>query len=222
MDDSCRLSLLKIFALCAASAYIDLVIVVQGAYFVPAIYDGGVSRDYGPVLLAASPIMIIILQNYLGTASDRCTCVWGRRRPFILALTISCVLGLLLFPFTSDLSTLINDETASRWVFIVLVIIAAILVDYSVISVPVPLRAYLLDVLPQEQLVIGNIIFSSFAMLGATVSFGVGTVNWSAIFTSSDNLNTQVKFVCGIAIVITIVLTLITLCSVKEQRLNHT
>ena len=47
MDDSRHLSLLKIFALCAASAYIDLVVAVQGAYFVPAIYDGGVSRDYG-------------------------------------------------------------------------------------------------------------------------------------------------------------------------------
>ena len=57
-------------------------------------------------------------------------------------------------------------------------------------------------------------------MLGAAVSYGVGAVNWSAIFTSSDNLSTQVKFVCGIAIVITIALTLITLYSVKEQRLN--
>jgi len=58
-------------------------------------------------------------------------------------------------------------------------------------------------------------------MLGAAVSYGVGAVNWSAIFTSSDrNLNIQVKFVFGIAIVITIALTLITLCSVKEQRLN--
>ena len=65
MDDSRHLSLLKIFALCVASAYIDLVVAVQGAYFVPAIYDGGVSRDYGPVLLAASPVMIIVLQNYL-------------------------------------------------------------------------------------------------------------------------------------------------------------
>jgi len=222
MDNLRHLSLLKIFSLCAASAYIDLVMAVQGAYFVPAIYDGGLSRNYGPLLLAASPIIIIIFQNYLGTASDRCTCAWGRRRPFILALTISCVLGLLIFPFTSDISKLRSDESARSRVFIVLVTTAVILVDCSASSVQVPLRAYLLDVLPQKQLVIGNIIFPSFAMLGAAVSFGVGAINWSSIFTSSVyNLNTQIKFVCGIAIMITIALTLITLCSVKEQKINY-
>ena len=196
-------------------------IAVQGAYFVPAIYDGGVSRDYGPVLLSAAPVVMIIVQNYLGTASDRCTCAWGRRRPFILAPTIVCVLGLLIFPFTSDLFALISDDASSSWVFVVLVITTAILVDCSVTCVQIPLRAYLLDVLPEKQLVLGNIIYPMFAMLGATASFGLGAVNWSSIFTPSDNPSTQVKFVSGIAIVITVALTLITLCSVKEQRLKQ-
>jgi len=79
MKGPVRLSLLEIITLCAASTYVDLVIAVQGAYFVPAIYDHVVnsyqSRDYGP---SAAPVVIIIVQNYLGTASDRCTCAWGR------------------------------------------------------------------------------------------------------------------------------------------------
>ena len=217
-----RLPLSRIFALCAASASIDLLIAIKGAYFVPAIYDSGVvSGQYGSMLLISSPVLVLVFQNYLGSASDHCSCRWGRRKPFILGLTIAFLLGLILFPFSGDLASLAKTQSMRQWILIAIILTATIMIDFNVSSVQVPLRAFLLDVLPQKQVVTGNIVFPLFALLGATVGYGIGSVNWPTIFTLSDNLNIQLKFVCGFSILITVALTLITLCSVREPTLQQ-
>ena len=213
-----RLSILRIFALNAVSGSIDLLYAVEGAYFLPAISNLGLPPIYGAMLLCVSPLMGIIFQSYLGSASDRCQCWWGRRRPFILGLTISCLIGLLLFPFTEDLANLI-DEPKSRDVFLILVItLSTFLVDFSIGSAQVPARAYLLDVIPHSQVKAGNIIYTICATSGAAIGFGIGAVKWSSIFVSSDNFSFQVKFVCIATLFIAILCANVTLCSVKEQN----
>ena len=217
-----RLPLYRIFALCAASASVDLLIAIKGAYFVPAIYDSGVvSGQYGSMLLISSPLLVLVFQNYLGSATDRCSCRWGRRKPFILVLTIAFLLGLTLFPFSGDLASLAKTHRMRQWILIAIILTSTIMIEFNVSSVQVPLRAFLLDVLPQKQVVTGNIVFPLFALLGASVGYGIGSINWPTIFTLSDNLNIQLKFVCGFSILITVALTLITLCSVREPTLQQ-
>ena len=152
-----QLSLLQIFALNAMAACIELVYTVEGAYYIPAIYDSGISQIYGSLLTCNSPFMDMIFQSYLGTAIDRCQCKWGRRRPFILGLTVTCLIGLLLFPFTNNISGLIEDPNLSKTILIALVATATFFSDFSVGSLQVPVRAYLLDVTPQSQTKLGNI-----------------------------------------------------------------
>lgn len=213
-----HLSLFRIFALNAMAGCIDLVYAVEGAYFVPAVYNLGLPPIYGAMLLSFSPMMSIIFQSYLGSASDRCQCWWGRRRPFVVGLTISCLIGLLLFPFTEDITSLVKEPKLHDAFLIVTVILSTFLVDFSVGSLQVPTRAYLLDVLPQQQLKAGNIIYTIYAASGAAVGFGIGAVQWSSIFTSSDNFSFQVKFVCIASFFIAVFCANVTLCSVKEKN----
>jgi len=69
-----KLSIFRLFALNAMAGCIDLLYAVEGAYFVPAIFDSGISPTYGAMLIAISPIMGIVFQSYMGTASDQCQC----------------------------------------------------------------------------------------------------------------------------------------------------
>ncbi|XP_065901470.1 membrane-associated transporter protein-like [Dysidea avara] len=213
-----QLSILRLFALNAMSGCIDLVYAVEGAYFVPAIFDSGISHIYGAMLISISPFMGMIFQGYMGTASDQCQCFWGRRRPFILALTITCLIGLLLFPFTEDIADLINQQDLQEAVLIVLIVIATFFSDFSAGSLQVPVRAYLLDVVPQNKTKTGNIIYSICVCIGAAIGFGIGSVKWSSIFTSSNDFSFQVQFVCIVTCFLVILCTILTLCSVKEQN----
>ena len=201
---------LKIIALTGVSGMIDFLYAVEGAYFVPAIYDKGLSTFYGSMLLSLSPVLGILFQSYLGSASDQCKCRWGKRRPFILALTICCICGLVLFPFTEDVSDLLGG--ARLPVLIVLTVIATTLVDFGAGALQVPSRAYLLDVLPQKHTKFGNILYSVWVSVGATIGFAFGAINWSSDF------STQVKIVCGISLVITVICVTLTLFSVDEQN----
>ena len=213
-----NLSIFRLFALNAMAGCIDLLYAVEGAYFVPAIFDSGISPTYGAMLIAISPIMGIVFQSYKGTASDQCQCFWGRRRPFIVVLTIACLLGLLLFPFTKDIADLINKQDLRDVVLIVLVFTAIFFTDFSTGSIRVPVRAYLLDVIPQSQAKTGNIVFSICACVGASIGFGIDAVKWSSIFTSSNDFSFQIKFVCIVTCCLVSFCAISTLCSVKEQN----
>ena len=213
-----QLSILRLFALNAMSGCIDLIYAVEGAYFVPAIFDSGISQIYGAMLISISPFVGMIVQSYMGAASDQCQCFWGRRRPFILALTITCLLGLLLFPFIEDIANLINKPNLQNAVLVVLVVIATFFCDFSAGSLQVPVRAYLLDVIPLNRTKTGNIIYSICVCIGAAMGFGIGSVKWSSIFTSSNDFSFQVKFVCLTTSCLVVLSAVLTLCSVKEQN----
>lgn len=212
-----RLPLLRVIALNAMAGSIDLLLAVEGAYFVPAIYNLGLSPLYGAMLLSLSPLVSFIFQGYLGSATDRCMCRWGRRRPFILGFMIACLCGLLLFPFVEDIAD--AAESYSNALLISLVIITTFTTDFFGIgSVQVPFRAYALDVLPQKQVVMGTIVYSICLSLGSGTGFGIGAVNWASIFTSSDNFSVQVKIVFGLTFLIIATCVTITLFSVPEQN----
>ena len=96
---------------------------------------------------------------------------------FILGLKITCLIGLLLFPFTNDISDLIYKPNLRKIVLIVLVVTATFFSDFSAGSLQVPIRAYLLDMVPQNQTKPGNIAYSMCVGIGGITGFGIGQSN---------------------------------------------
>ena len=88
--------------------------------------------------------------------------------------------------------------------------LATTVTDFSVGGFLVPGRAYLLDVLPEEYTKFGNIVCSVWISVGATTGFAIGVITWSLDF------KIQVKIVCGIALIITVLWIALTLFSVDE------
>uniref|UniRef100_A0A803W122 Solute carrier family 45 member 4 n=1 Tax=Ficedula albicollis TaxID=59894 RepID=A0A803W122_FICAL len=70
---------------------------METALVTPVLLQIGLPEQYYSLTWFLSPILGLIFTPLIGSASDRCTLSWGRRRPFILALCIGVLFGVALF-----------------------------------------------------------------------------------------------------------------------------
>lgn len=121
-----------------------------------------------------SPILGFFLAPLMGSLSDRCTFVWGRRRPLILLLSLLIFTGLILVPWGKQIGLFIEgdavgiNQTIAKsnesyfnhtvqstdsgnkphlyiWAAVITVI-GMIFLDFSADTCQTPARTYLLDV----------------------------------------------------------------------------
>ena len=124
-----------------------------------AIYEYlGAKADQIPILWLAAPLTGLLVQPLIGHASDHTWCRLGRRRPYFLTGAILSSLALLLMP-----------RCASLWMAAGLLWI----LDASINISMEPFRAFVADLLPDEQRTAG------FAMQSLLI--GLGAVGASAL-----------------------------------------
>lgn len=70
---------------------------VEAAFVTPVLLSVGLPKNLYSLVWLISPILGFLLQPVVGSASDHCTCSWGRRRPYILGLGIIMLLGMALY-----------------------------------------------------------------------------------------------------------------------------
>ena len=211
--------------LTATAFAIDFAYSVVAAYAVPAILRTGLDEKYAPALWAIGPVLGIFFPGCLGSASDRCKCSWGRRRPFIVGLAIVVCICAGLFPYGELLSGRVFHlvGNAHRAFVIGFTAITFVGMDLSLSMLPMPVRAYLLDSVPPEKSEKGNSIYASMINIGATVGAVIACIPWKKLGLGGDDiLAVQVKVLFGISVAVVIIAQVFTLCSVKERRhLTH-
>jgi len=121
-----------------------------------AIYEYlGARADQIPILWLAAPLTGLIVQPIIGHASDRTWGRLGRRRPYFLAGAILSSLALILMPRSSALWM----AAGLLWVL-----------DTSINISMEPFRAFVADLLPEQQRTQGFAMQSLFIGLGAVVA----------------------------------------------------
>jgi len=121
-----------------------------------AIYEYlGANADQLPLLWLAAPLTGLIVQPIIGNMSDRTWGRLGRRRPYFLTGAILSSLALLLMPNSSALWM----AAGLLW-----------LMDASINVSMEPFRAFVADMLPEEQRVRGFAMQSLMIGLGATIA----------------------------------------------------
>ena len=124
-----------------------------------AIYEYlGAEPDRLPILWLAAPLTGLIIQPFIGYMSDRTWCRLGRRRPYFLVGAILATLSLIIMPYSGVLWM----AAGMLWIM-----------DASVNVCMEPFRAFVADLLPEEQRTTG------FTMQG--VFIGLGAVTASAL-----------------------------------------
>ena len=117
-----------------------------------AIYEFlGAKSDQIPILWLAAPLTGLLVQPIVGHMSDRTWCWLGRRRPYFLAGAVFATLALVFMPH----STTVWMAALLLWVL-----------DFSVNISMEPFRAFVGDMLPDDQRAQG------FAMQSLLIGFG--------------------------------------------------
>ena len=121
-----------------------------------AIYEYlGASESELPLLWLAAPLTGLIVQPIIGHMSDRTWGPLGRRRPYFLTGALLASLALLAMPHSSALWM----AAGLLWVL-----------DASVNVSMEPFRAFVADLLPDEQRTVGFAMQSAFIGAGAVIA----------------------------------------------------
>ncbi|KAF5907748.1 solute carrier family 45 member 4-like, partial [Clarias magur] len=166
-----------------------------------------------------SPILGLIFTPLIGSASDRCTLRWGRRRPFILVLCVGLLLGLALFLNGSLIGLTAGDVAGNQPIGIILTVVGVVVLDFCADALDGPIRAYLLDVADGEEQDMALNIHAFSAGLGGALGYMLGGLDWTNTFLGhAFKAQEQVLFFfASILLSISVVLHL---CSIKEQSNN--
>ncbi|KAM6974777.1 solute carrier family 45 member 4 [Tautogolabrus adspersus] len=190
---------------------------METALVTPVLLQIGLPEQYYSLTWFLSPVLGLMFTPLIGSASDRCTLRWGRRRPFILALCIGTLLGVALFLNGSLIGLSMGDEQGRQPIGIVLTVLGVVVLDFCADATEGPIRAYLLDVADTEEQDMALNIHAASAGLGGAVGYALGGLDWThtflgAIFRSQE----QILFI--FAAVLFSVSVALHLFSIEEQQ----
>ncbi|KAL8623479.1 hypothetical protein ACOMHN_015687 [Nucella lapillus] len=101
-----RKTKLQLIRLSAAVCGIELCYAAETAFVSPILLKLGVPVSLMTLVWCLSPVLGFFLVPVMGSLSDRCPLRLGRRRPFILAMSVGIVVGLVFVP---------NGEALGLW-----------------------------------------------------------------------------------------------------------
>ncbi|KAI5281102.1 Solute Carrier Family 45 Member 4 [Manis pentadactyla] len=190
---------------------------METALVTPILLQIGLPEQYYSLTWFLSPILGLIFTPLIGSASDRCTLSWGRRRPFILALCVGVLFGVALFLNGSAIGLSLGDVPTRQPIGIVLTVLGVVVLDFSADATEGPIRAYLLDVVDSEEQDMALNIHAFSAGLGGAIGYVLGGLDWTQTFLGTwFHTQNQVLFFF-VAIVFTVSVAL-HLLSIDEEQ----
>ncbi|XP_075706825.1 solute carrier family 45 member 3 [Rhinoderma darwinii] len=155
------------------------VCLAAGITFVPPLLlEAGVEEKFMTMVLGIGPILGLLVVHLIGSASDRWSSRFGRRRPFIWLLSFGVMLSLIIIPYAKHLASLAGHHRAGMEVFFLILGIG--LLDSCGQVCFTPLEALLSDLFPEGEAC--RKAFSVYALsvgIGACVGYLLPSVDWS-------------------------------------------
>uniref|UniRef100_A0A4W5P580 Solute carrier family 45 member 4 n=1 Tax=Hucho hucho TaxID=62062 RepID=A0A4W5P580_9TELE len=181
---------------------------METALVTPVLLQIGLPEQYYSLTWFLSPILGLIFTPLIGSASDRCTLKWGRRRPFILALCVGVLFGVALF---------LNGSLIGETGGIVLTVLGVVVLDFSADATEGPIRAYLLDVADTEEQDMALNIHAFSSGCGGAVGYALGGLDWTHTFLGSI-FKSQEQILFFFAAILFTISVALHLFSIEEQR----
>ncbi|KAM6973163.1 solute carrier family 45 member 4 [Aplochiton taeniatus] len=190
---------------------------METALVTPVLLQIGLPEQYYSLTWFLSPILGLIFTPLIGSASDRCTLRWGRRRPFILALCVGVLLGVALFLNGSLIGLALGDVPSSQPIGIVLTVLGVVVLDFCADATEGPIRAYLLDVADTEEQDMALNIHAFSSGLGGAVGYALGGLDWTHTFLGSA-FQSQEQILFFFAAILFTISVALHLVSIDEEQ----
>ncbi|KAL1767266.1 solute carrier family 45 member 4 [Sigmodon hispidus] len=190
---------------------------METALVTPILLQIGLPKQYYSLTWFLSPVLGLIFTPLIGSASDRCTLSWGRRRPFILVLCVGVLIGVALFLNGSAIGLALGDVPNRQPIGIVLTVLGVVVLDFSADATEGPIRAYLLDVVDSEEQDMALNIHAFSAGLGGAIGYVLGGLDWTQTFLG-DWFGSQNQVLFFFAAIIFSVSVALHLFSIEEEQ----
>ncbi|KAK3777274.1 hypothetical protein RRG08_013476 [Elysia crispata] len=125
---------------------VEIVACAGFTYIPPMLLKAGYSEENMGFLLGLGPLFGFIFVPVIGRASDRCYSPFGRRRPFILGLSVLLVVSLYLIPFGEYFASLaVGLGGAAHRLGVWGLTVGVVLLDFTTQACLTPCEALLND-----------------------------------------------------------------------------
>ncbi|KAG9345834.1 hypothetical protein JZ751_008990 [Albula glossodonta] len=183
-------------------------------YVPPLLLEAGVEEKYMTMVLGIGPVLGLLFIPLIGSASDRCTSSYGRRRPFIWLLSLGVLVALLIIPHADILAA--HFSWGGRTLQVGFLILGVGLLDFCGQVCFTPLEALLSDLYREEE-DCGQAfaMFSFMVSLGGCIGYLLPALDWSGGLLSLY-LGGQAECLFSLLILIFVTSVLVTMKVSKE------
>ncbi|XP_057287129.1 membrane-associated transporter protein isoform X1 [Pezoporus wallicus] len=194
---------------------------VEAAFVTPVLLSVGLPKNLYSLVWLISPILGFMLQPVVGSASDHCTCSWGRRRPYILGLGIIMLLGMALY-LNGDMmiSAFIGERQKQQTWAIIITMLGVVLFDFAADFIDGPIKAYLFDVCCHEDKEKGLHYHALLTGLGGALGYLTGAVDWGQIMLGYS-LTSEFQVIFFFAALVLLICLAVHLRSIPEVPLRY-
>ncbi|XP_072522244.1 solute carrier family 45 member 3 [Salminus brasiliensis] len=188
-----------------------------GTIYIPSmLLEAGVQEHFMTMVLGVGPVLGLLFVPPLGSASDGWSSRYGRRRPFIWALCVGVMLGLVVIPHTPQIAALFSKQH-HQWLEVPLLVIAICLMQFCGQACFTPLEALVSDLYPgEEESRRAFSVYSLMLSLGGCVGYLLPAVDWSTLGATAY-LGGQEAFIYTLLIVIFLICLMTTAFISEEQ-----
>ncbi|XP_049580344.1 solute carrier family 45 member 3 [Syngnathus scovelli] len=147
-------------------------------YVPPLLLEAGVEERYMTMVLGIGPVLGLLFIPLIGSASDNCKSSYGRRKPFILLLSLGVLLALFIIPHADILAA--HLAWRGRTFQVGFLILGVGLLDFCGQVCFTPLEALLSDLYRDgEDCNQAFAMFSFMVSLGGCVGYLLPALDWS-------------------------------------------
>ncbi|CAN8013335.1 unnamed protein product, partial [Ixodes persulcatus] len=223
----------ELVLLSGAVCGIEFCYAAETAFIGPILLELGLPISAVALTMCLSPSLGFFVTPLLGSLSDTCKWGIGRRRPFIILLSVGMFAGLLLVPNGKEIGIALGDTYRPRnlslsdkggsvqpanW-GIAFTVVGFVLLDMCCDACQSPSRSYVLDVTIATDHARALTTFTVLSGLGGCLGYVLGGINWEKTALGAS-MGGHVRTVFAIVGVMFIICVLGTLTSFREMPLH--